>query len=106
MTTSREPTGSGPTEPTRAGAPAMTEPRTSGYAIAALVLGLFPTLGIGSVLAIGFGIRARRDIDRTRMLRGRGMATAGIVLGVIGLVASAFFWLLVLTALVSGASVR
>jgi hypothetical protein len=54
------------------------------------------------VLAIAFGIRARHDIDADVALKGRGLATAGIVLGVIGLVASALVWLLVVTAVVSG----
>jgi hypothetical protein len=96
VTTELEPAGANPFD-----AP-LPEFRTSGYAIAALVLGLFPLLGIGSVLAIAFGIRARHDIDADVALKGRGLATAGIVLGVIGLVASALVWLLVVTAVVSG----
>lgn len=43
--------------------------------------------GVGSVLAIIFGRRARDQIDGSGgMVTGRGMATAGIVLGVIGVV--------------------
>lgn len=67
--------------------PAPTYPRhTSGLAIASLVLGLLYLAGIGSVLAVVFGIQARREIDHSdSTVTGRGLATAGIVLGMIGL---------------------
>src|SRR3954452_21576751 len=58
---------------------------TSGYAIAALVLGILWMYGIGSVLAIIFGVLGRKECDRGEK-RGRGMATAGLVLGIIGVV--------------------
>jgi hypothetical protein len=98
VTTEVEPTGATPFD-----AP-LPDFRTSGYAIAALVVGLFPTLGIGSVLAIVFGIRARHQIDADVSLKGHGMATAGVVLGVIGLILNAGLWLLAIVAVVSGAS--
>jgi len=71
---------------------------TSGYAIAALVLGIcglcvLPLLG--PVLALSFGYSARGEIDRSRgRLGGRGLAVAGIVLGWVGL-AIAAFWIYV-----------
>jgi hypothetical protein len=60
---------------------------TSGKAIASLVLGvggflIFPV--VLSILAIIFGRSAKRDIAARPGLGGEGMATAGIVLGWIG----------------------
>lgn len=60
--------------------------RTSGQAIAALVLGLLFIWGIGSILALIFGYQARTEIDGSKgLVTGRGMATAGIVLGWLGI---------------------
>jgi hypothetical protein len=54
-------------------------------AIASLVLGILWLYWIGSILALVFGYVARRQIDESRGAQtGRGMATAGIVLGWIG----------------------
>jgi ABC-type phosphate transport system permease subunit len=51
-------------------------------AIASLVMGLIWLYWIGSILALVFGYIAKNQIDRERgRLTGRGMATAGIVLG-------------------------
>ena len=97
-------------------------PRNSGRAIASLVLGIcassfalffFWLYGFGSlvgvvcgILAIVFGRRARREIDRSpATIAGRGLATAGIVTGWIGVVAGVigfvgiglFIWWLVTT---------
>jgi hypothetical protein len=58
---------------------------TSGFAIAALVLGLMWDYGIGSILAIVFGVIGRKQCDRGEKT-GRGIATAGLVLGIIGVV--------------------
>jgi hypothetical protein len=60
---------------------------TSGNAIASLVLGIlgfvvFPL--VPSILAIVLGRSAKRDIAARPGLGGEGMATAGIVLGWIG----------------------
>lgn len=60
-------------------------PQNNGYAIASLVLGLFWMWGVGSVLALVFGYKAKSEIDRSGgMQTGRGLAVAGIVLGWIG----------------------
>lgn len=54
-------------------------------AIASMVLGILWLYWIGSILALIFGYRARKEIDReSGKLEGRGMATAGIVLGWVG----------------------
>jgi hypothetical protein len=67
--------------------------RTSGFAIASMVLGIVWIYWVGSILAIIFGHIALSQIRRNPNLRGRGMAIAGVVLGYIGM---AFFALGVL----------
>jgi uncharacterized membrane protein YvbJ len=56
-----------------------TAQRTSGFAIASLVLGI---LGI-SILAIIFGAIAINQTGKDPNLSGRGMAIAGLVLGIV-----------------------
>jgi hypothetical protein len=64
------------------GLPHAQKQSTSGLAIASLVLGVIPAAGIGGILALVFGYKARKQIDESNGgLNGRGMATAGIVLG-------------------------
>ncbi|WP_369135770.1 DUF4190 domain-containing protein [Modestobacter sp. I12A-02662] len=58
--------------------------RTNGLAIASMVLGIVWIYWIGSVLALVFGYIAKRQI-RERGDAGGGMATAGIVLGWVGI---------------------
>jgi hypothetical protein len=59
--------------------------KENGLAIASLVLGILWLWWIGSVMAIIFGYTARRQITESGGTQsGRGMATAGIVLGWIG----------------------
>ena len=72
---------------------------TSGKAIASLVLGIggfviFPV--VLSILAIVFGRSAKREIAERPGLGGAGLATAGIVLGWIGVALSVVAVLLVL----------
>ena len=69
-------------------APSQPRPQMNGLSIASLILGLVG-LGIGSVLALVFGYRAKNQIDRSEgQQSGRGMAIAGIILGWIGVVAA------------------
>jgi hypothetical protein len=64
----------------------MRQTTTSGMAIASMVMGLLWMYWIGSVLAICFGYAAKREIRRNPgRIEGQGMATAGIVLGWIGI---------------------
>ena len=59
--------------------------KTSGMAIASLVLGILWIYWIGSLLAIIFGYVAKKNIRESNGTQtGDGMATAGIVLGIIG----------------------
>lgn len=63
---------------------------TNGMAVASLVLGILWIYWIGSVLALVFGYQARRQIAE-RGESGSGLATAGIVLGWIGVGALVLF---------------
>lgn len=64
-------------------------PETSGYAVASLVLGIVGfVIGflIPEVLAIVFGVKARRAIARSAgRLKGKGLALAGMILGIVHL---------------------
>ena len=71
---------------------------TSGKAIAALVLGILWLWGVGSILALIFGFVARNDIKKRPKLGGSGMAVAGIVLGIVGIVGSILVTILIAVA--------
>jgi uncharacterized membrane protein len=82
---------------------------TSGKAIASLVLGIggfliFPV--VLSILAIVFGRSAKREIAERPGLGGAGLATAGIVLGWIGvaLTVIAVLFVVLLVAASTGSS--
>lgn len=65
---------------------------TSGKAIASLILGIAGLVMlpvVAPILAIIFGVSAKREIASRTGLGGEGMATAGIVLGAIGLALAA-----------------
>lgn len=89
------PPGAGPTpEP----------PRPAPLAVAGLVTGIFGAIpcfwgiGIVAVAAIFLGFRGRRQVrESDGALKGDGLAVAAIVLGVLGLLASAAYWVLFLT---------
>lgn len=54
-------------------------------AIASLVLGVLWIYWIGSILALIFGYLAKKEIrESSDQLEGKGLATAGIVLGWVG----------------------
>ena len=65
------------------GYPYAPPQRTNGMAIASMVLGILWLYWIGSIIALVFGYTAKRQI-RERGEAGGGMATAGIVLGWVG----------------------
>ncbi len=76
-------------------------PRTSGMAVASLVLGLLGwwLCGIGSLLAVIFGHQALSQINASNgMVTGRGMAIAGLVLGYLGLAAILLIFFLAVAA--------
>jgi hypothetical protein len=71
---------------------------TNGLAIASLVLGILWLYWVGSILALVFGYLARRQIaQRQGVQGGRGLATAGIVLGWVGI---GFLALFIMVAMV------
>jgi hypothetical protein len=71
---------------------------TSGKAIASLVLSLVWIGGLGSLLGVIFGFSARGDIRSSRgRLGGDGMAIAGLIIGILGLIASLFFYISLFT---------
>jgi cytochrome c biogenesis factor len=64
----------------------VSAPETNSSAVASVVLGALWLLGIGSVLALIFGYRAHREIKSSQPNQtGAGLATAGIVLGWVGI---------------------
>jgi hypothetical protein len=68
-------------------------PRTSGLAVASLVLGILCLCGVGSLLATIFGAVALGQIAHSNgRLTGKGMAIAGLVLGILGLGLLAFLF--------------
>ena len=59
---------------------------TNSSAVVSLVLGALWLVGIGSVLALVFGYRARRELQSSEPRQGgAALATAGIVLGWVGI---------------------
>jgi hypothetical protein len=85
------PQGAYPPPPAPYGAPAgygyyAQAQRTNGMAIASMVLGIIWIYWIGSILALVFGYIAKKQISESRGTQGGGgMATAGIVLGWVGI---------------------
>ena len=106
----QQPTGPGGWHQTPDGRWVQTGPTSSGKATASLVLGILGLVFcplICSVLALVFGYQARREIDGSGgRLTGRGNATAGIVLGWIGVALVAVFFGLVILGLALGDSVE
>jgi hypothetical protein len=70
---------------------------TNGLAVASLVLGIVWVYWVGSILALIFGLVARKQI-KERAQGGDGMAIAGIVLGIVGIGVLAIVILLVAVA--------
>jgi GYF domain 2/Domain of unknown function (DUF4190) len=73
-------------QPNLAAPTSFEPPRTSGLAIASLVLGLLWLCGLGSLLAVIFASVALSQIARSRgRVEGKGLAIAGLILGILGL---------------------
>jgi hypothetical protein len=75
------------------GAPARVQ-RTSRLAIWSLVLSILTLGGLGSLAGIFMGISARRRVAATGE-RGTGLAIAGIIVGVITLLAAIAYWVVI-----------
>jgi hypothetical protein len=84
------------------------ERHSSGKSTASLVLGIVGLVlcpFICSILALVFGYQARREIDSSGgTIGGRGNATAGIVLGWIGVAFAVLFIVLVIIGVLAGDS--
>jgi Domain of unknown function (DUF4190) len=77
-----------------------TPPKTNPMAIASLALSLFWLGGLGSVGAVVLGHMAKREIARSQGRQtGANLATAGLVIGYIGLVIMALYLLIYVAAL-------
>jgi hypothetical protein len=75
------------------------ELKTSTKAIAAFVLsiaGLIVLPLVCSTLAIVFAVIGRKEIDADPRLTGRGLATAGLMIGIVGLVLAAIALVVIL----------
>jgi Domain of unknown function (DUF4190) len=84
--------------------PAPQSGRTNGLSIASLVLGILWIWGLGAILALIFGFTARKQIQESNGRQGGGgLATAGIVLGIVGILGAI---LLTVGIAVTGTSVR
>ena len=68
--------------------------RTNRMAIWSLVLAILTLGGLGSIAGIWLGAAARRRIAETGE-RGRGLAVAGIIVGVITLLIAIGYWIFI-----------
>lgn len=65
-------------------------------AVASLILSILWIGGLGAVLAIIFGFRARFEIKKDRdNKKGDGIALAGIIIGIAGILGALIFWIVV-----------
>ncbi len=89
------PVASRPNRPRGYGYQPQTAPgEANGFAIASLILSLLWLIGLGSLVAVIFALVALRQIGSARGTeRGRGLATAGLVIGVCGLIGAVGFFL-------------
>jgi len=92
-------------ESRRAGTPGPA-PKTSGHAIAGLIVGLggLCTCGVGGIAGLILSIVALRKIDASRgTLGGRGLAIAGIIASAVCILVGLVIGLVVLVAFLSSA---
>jgi hypothetical protein len=95
-----------PMPPARTGGPVVTDvwtpPTTNPMAIGSLVLSLIWLGGLGSVGAVVLGHMAKREIAGSQGRQsGANLATAGLVIGYIGLALMAIYLLIYVAALSS-----
>lgn len=76
--------------------PGLPSAKTSGLAIASLVLSIIWLGGLGAILAVIFAIIALRQIAASQgRVKGRGLSIAGLIIGIIGIVGAAITWIVV-----------
>ncbi len=77
---------------------AATEPRprarTNRFAVCGLVLAVLTLGGVGSVLGIVFGVKARNQV-RENGEPGYGLALASIVVGIVTLLVAIAYWIVI-----------
>ncbi len=78
--------------------------KTNGLSIASLVLSLvniipcFWFLPVPALLGVIFGFVSRRQIKNNPSAKGKGLALAGLIIGLIFLALGAIFWIYVATS--------
>jgi cobalamin synthase len=72
----------------------QSKPKTNRLAIWALVLSILTLGGVGSILGMVFGVKARHHVERSGE-RGFGLATAAVVVGVLTLLFATFYWIVI-----------
>jgi hypothetical protein len=89
--------------PPPAAAPVPAGPKVNGLALGALVCSLAAGCGIGSILGIVLGRKALKEIAAAPpgTYSGEGFAKAGIIIGIIGLVALALYLVVVIASVAS-----
>lgn len=78
-----------------------TPGNTNGFAIAALVCGILPVV-ITNILAVIFGLVSLNQLKKRPQDSGKGMAVAGLVLGIVWLV----LWALIIAAAIANRADR
>ena len=68
--------------------------RTNRMAIWSLVLSILTLGGLGSIAGIWLGVAAQRKVAETGE-RGRGLAIAGIIVGVVTLIFAIGYWIFI-----------
>jgi uncharacterized protein DUF4190 len=75
----------------------VTKTGTNGLAVTSFVLSLLWFGGLGSILAIIFGVIGRKQVKESGQ-GGGGLATAGLVIGIVGVVGAVVLWAIVIAA--------
>lgn len=92
--------------PPGAPGPLFISPPNSGMAIASLIMGIVGFVGlplIGSIMAVIFGHIARDEIRRSQgAIAGNGFATAGLILGYVGIGMAVLIVLFVIVLVIFG----
>ncbi len=68
------------------------------------ILGIFPccTIGVFSIAAIVLGVLGKKEIAESQgTKKGAGMAQAGLITGIVGLVLGVLYWVLVVANVIN-----
>ena len=75
----------------------VTKTGTNGLAVTSFVLRLLWFGGIGSILAIIFAVIGKKQIKVSGQ-GGGGLATAGLIIGIVGVIGAVIIWAIVIAA--------